>query len=438
MRLVQCTLVRISRLTKEGLADVMRPSPGQYAAIDGLRALSVCLVILFHSFYLNRAAAAPGNIPEFVETSPWFLNWVWQGDKGVDVFFVISGFLISSILWREQARTGRIALGRYYWKRFMRIAPAYLVLILAGLVLGYPNREWFWTNLLYVNNWLPLKEQYLTWTWTIAVEMQFYLLFPLLFVILNRIRRPGMLLIGLFLLTTGYRAWLLWQDPWLYQTPFYLQMFELEGVTLSRWGDSLYLHLTTRAGPILLGILTGLLHIRFHERARAVLTGKPGVSVFLALVGLTLVIGVLAVPYQKPSFYPSGAGTLAHAIFLAAGRNLFSLGVAILMLLSLYRARGARPLTLLLQSRLLHPLARISYSVYLFHIPVMTLAFAGASLLLGGPDGLTWPGLLLTALLDLLLASAVALFVYVFWEKPGIDIGHNLRMRDPLKQARPE
>lgn len=177
------------------------------ADIDGLRALAVVAVILYHF-------KVPGFSGGFV---------------GVDVFFVISGFLIASLIDREIA-DGRFSLLHFYERRVRRIFPALIVLLLAVSVLAYmelltvPYRRFgqsvaatsvFLSN---VEFWLegepyfaaaPAQQKPLFHTWSLAVEEQFYLLFPLLFMLLARYPRRWTIVVlaSLLVASLGFRIW---------------------------------------------------------------------------------------------------------------------------------------------------------------------------------------------------------------------------------------
>ena len=161
-------------------------------ALDGVRAVAVLLVMFSHS-PLGRA----------------------PGDLGVSAFFVLSGFLITWLLLRERADTGSISLRRFYARRTLRIFPAYYVFLLVSLVadtlLGTP-----WTlglaaaAFLYAMNYysalLGHPSTSLAHCWSLAVEEQFYLLWPWLFRALAP-RGPGTLAKWLAGLTVGVMTW---------------------------------------------------------------------------------------------------------------------------------------------------------------------------------------------------------------------------------------
>jgi peptidoglycan/LPS O-acetylase OafA/YrhL len=158
-------------------------SNSRLAGLDALRAAAVILVIGRHAAPLPPDAA------------PWLKAcmdaWGRGGWVGVDLFFVLSGFLISGLLFREHAAHGRIDYGRFLIRRGFKIYPPFWVLIgVTAVLYGFagrtPSLQQIGAELLYVQNYWP---GYLPHTWSLAVEEHFYLLLPLLLIALAR--RPG-------------------------------------------------------------------------------------------------------------------------------------------------------------------------------------------------------------------------------------------------------
>ena len=163
--------------------------PGQISRIpslDGARALSVTLVILSHLQIL-------GGVPLLwrLETDDFFAygDYLDYGNLGVRVFFVISGFLITSLMIGEHERAGSIALGRFYLRRALRIMPpylAYLVVIMLLIPTGRVPARWseIPAALAYFSDYY-IPHGALTHTWSLSVEEQFYLLWPPLILVLG-------------------------------------------------------------------------------------------------------------------------------------------------------------------------------------------------------------------------------------------------------------
>ncbi len=163
-------------------------------ALDGLRAVAVALVVPAH-------CRVPG--------------YLTGGYVGVELFFVLSGYLITTILLDERAATGRISLRHFYWRRALRLYPALLLMLAAYLLLApmlWPEGEHGRDALLvglYLSDYSYTfwkMPEYLGHTWSLAAEEHFYLLWPLVLTLLLRRRSSLVKPLGLLLLA----AWL-WQ-----------------------------------------------------------------------------------------------------------------------------------------------------------------------------------------------------------------------------------
>jgi peptidoglycan/LPS O-acetylase OafA/YrhL len=411
------------------LQDIFRRNRGRYPSLDGLRAIAVLLVLLFHCFYLNYAvigAEASGKLMQMM--SPWF-NWVWQGDKGVDLFFVLSGFLIAMLLLREHKRTGSVSLKRFYRHRAARILPAYLLLLGYAWWIGMPYRESVWGNLLFINDLLPAGHTFVPWSWSITVEVQFYLLFPLLLPLLLGSRRPLWVVFWAVVLAWGLRLAVMMCHSALLAQPFYQLMFA--GAGLGGWWDAVYIHLATRAGPIVLGIAAAVLHVCYAGPLQSLLQRHPVTVSMLGIMAVALMWGSMSVPYHDPgSEYFTLVGETGNLWLLGLHRNLFALAVAVLLLFTLHPVGLMGPLTALLSSRLLVPLAKVSYSLYLFHVFIVKWVFQ--SLQGWWPEAIGTMGWMLTGVaLTLMLAFLLSMVSYALVEKPFNDLarrGHRAAM----------
>jgi len=143
------------------------------SSLDGLRGLSIWAVLLAHG-----SAHFPGN-PLDLHLS--HMVFAFLGYFGVTVFFVISGFLITLLLLKERARCSTISLRSFYWRRAVRILPAFLLYFGVVLALGHPTFSQqvygltFTTSYFFQQAYPPLQQ-----LWSLSVEEQFYLAWPLL------------------------------------------------------------------------------------------------------------------------------------------------------------------------------------------------------------------------------------------------------------------
>jgi peptidoglycan/LPS O-acetylase OafA/YrhL len=142
----------------------MIPTVKRIPSLDGLRAISITLVVVGHVAY---SGLAPRVIAPYANV-------------GVRIFFVISGYLITTILLGEHARTGTISLRDFYIRRAYRIFPAALCFILAVVVVYWRTLRWFdiGAALLYLVNFDFVRPWVIGHLWSLSVEEQFYFLWP--------------------------------------------------------------------------------------------------------------------------------------------------------------------------------------------------------------------------------------------------------------------
>lgn len=149
-------------------------------SLDGLRAVAVLLVVISHlcgtvNFWLPRDShLLPGNF-------------------GVRVFFVISGYLITGILYSEYTKTGTISLRRFYFRRSLRLFPAAWVFIAGNAILAYfgllqLNKYDLLAAFTYTSNYYDGRSYTMGHLWSLAVEEQFYLIWPFVFLFLGPLR----------------------------------------------------------------------------------------------------------------------------------------------------------------------------------------------------------------------------------------------------------
>src|SRR6266850_1129470 len=159
---------------------IASPDP-RIPSLDGLRAISIGLVVFGHlcgttGFLVSQSAAL----------------WLGFADLGVRLFFVISGFLITRLLVDESEHTGRIDVGRFYLRRALRICPPYYALIIVLLVLDFERLLTLAPGdllhaLTYTTNYQARPSWNIGHAWSLAVEEQFYLLWPVLVALFGRV-----------------------------------------------------------------------------------------------------------------------------------------------------------------------------------------------------------------------------------------------------------
>jgi peptidoglycan/LPS O-acetylase OafA/YrhL len=307
--------------------------------IDGLRAIAILSVVFYH-------AGFPGFSGGFV---------------GVDVFFVISGFLISALLFNEAVTTGRVNLSAFYARRVRRLMPAGLLVVAVTLLLGgifmapvsddqrslarsamavaFFGSNFFFFNMTHGYFDAPTFRMPLLHTWSLAIEEQYYLIWPLLMLVVFRFSRAsdaeG---------TTRKRT------VWALSAMLLVSLAVCIGTTPSYQNFAYYL-LPARVWEFAIGGLAGLAGPAFYARLRRF-------AEILAAAGLALIAYSIAALDEGTSF-PGWAAILPvlGATLLIVGMTAEEQGIVRGLL-------GSRPMVLI---------GLLSYSWYLWHWPLLSI-----------------------------------------------------------------
>ncbi|MEM8594233.1 MAG: acyltransferase [Pseudomonadota bacterium] len=342
-----------------------------WATLDGFRVFGMTLVIIGHTLGLVAIGYAKHeNIPllEIINQVPWYMAWVANAHLMVDLFFIFSGFLISNILFREQEKTGRINVSRFYFRRFMRLMPVYLVVCILFYLGGIPNKETIWRNLLYINNFWPHREGAADWTWSLAVEEQFYVLFPLFLMLFPKKNAAFFVTVfSLYVLSFVIRFLIVMNNELFTQFQIYDQLSNeaLDNAYLSELYDNLY----TRFGAFMCGIMVAYLYRYKREQVDHFFNvSKLGPN--LLLLAYVFFVFFVFMVWQKKIDMPQGFVIAYYTGY----RNLFSLVFVFVILALLVRGKYTFALVRLFTHRMYFGLAQLVYSAYLIHIPCVAAA----------------------------------------------------------------
>ena len=370
--------------SEKAISGVAHPRPGRGAGekdgfrpdIEGLRGVAVSLVVLFHAGLLSGASTQ-----------------LTGGFIGVDLFFVVSGFLITGLLIRERERNGRISFSRFYARRVRRIAPAAVVTLLITIPLAYAlvdilgrssamddaaSAALSIANIRFamtVDYFHPTNYSPFLHFWSLGVEEQFYFIWPaLLAIVAWKLPRVGAAVALVVVIVVSFAASLTITDT-APSTAFYL--------------------LPTRAWQLAAG---GLLAVgsgsldrlpgRISGAARQLLA-FAGWAALAALITAAFAIDSLTTPYPgSAALVP----TIAGVLLIASGPEPTGPGILLRLL----------PIRFL---------GKISYSLYLWHWPILILG----GLLVTGPMEILSP---VQALALAGLSVPVAAASWFFVEEP--------------------
>ncbi|HEX3346148.1 MAG TPA: acyltransferase [Polyangiaceae bacterium] len=372
----------------------------RFPALHGMRVIAILSVIAYHVTWIFMAEQG-------IMLDPAFFTQSLAIFFGMDLFFLLSGFLIGSILLRSIATTGVQHIKRFYLRRIFRTFPSYY-LVLTFLVLAFGlthnQRHHLVWEYVYGTNFMPLDrgQTVMFWGWSLALEEQFYLTVPLLFFVLKRLRtiRTRLALVGvLWLAALVVRLVIYYRGaPW--------NDMELYG--------QVYFRTHTRFDLLIAGILVALVHQRWSKEITAWLKA-PFHRVLLALPALACLWVLLRGAAELPEH--------AQILRMFLWGTVTSLMYFGLVPLALY---GEGWIVRALSLPLFRRLATLGYGVYLVHIPIIDHIMVPAGRAAQArhyPMLLVLPGALASTFL---LSLAVAYLLHVVVEKPS------LRLRDRL------
>jgi len=353
-------------------------------SIDSLRALAVLAVIIYH-----------------VD-----VNYLPGGFLGVDLFFVLSGYLISSLIIKEFRKTGTVNLYNFYIRRARRLLPAVYFMITVGLVVMVLFNEVLLRKshldaifgYIYSSNWWyifhkldyfdsfgaqsPFKH-----LWSLAIEEQFYMVFPLLFLLVNGKKKSKD---GTYKLNKNFLYVVL--GLILVSLIAHILLFDINNISRIYFGTD------TRAFSLLVGVVGAILYPmeRLHSKV------TPQQNMIYSILSLVSIAGLITV-----MIYTSEYNTWLY-------RGGFLL-VAILGLIVIISSGKQHTLmSKLLSFKPIVFIGKISYSLYLWHFPVLVLTTPVSEI--GNPN-------IFFVVLRIILTFVLAIMSYVFVETPIRKLG---------------
>jgi peptidoglycan/LPS O-acetylase OafA/YrhL len=373
---------------------------GRLAELDGLRAIGMASVVLFHYFYLF--VPKPLSAPWSYLLEPFNPTW-----NRVSLLFVLSGFLIGNILLEH--RNAPNFFQTFYIRRLCRILPLYYlfvflyyVLVALGaenwspLIFGKPLPTW--SYLTFTQSFVSIfsrQTEFAYWfgaMWTLNLEQQFYLVAPLFI----RFMSPRVLVWASFILFVAaiiFRLWIFLVIPL--------------GPNLTN------LLLPSRLDTFMAGIWAALLLRSEKWRNRLTNASRPLTFCFLILAG-----GVAIFRYASPD--------LRSFLWQSIGYTWVALTYMAVLILAVTIPMG--PVRRFLRHPFLARLATISYGMYIIHFPLLGLAHVWAFGTIPRVSTLAEVGVTLGALAVTIL---LAILSWHYIEKPFIDLGHHFTYASP-------
>ena len=367
----------------------------RYPALHGLRVLAIVTVVQYHVTAILSWEEHLALNKDMVDSSLAIFF-------GMDLFFVLSGFLIGSILLHSLEKPGGKTIRRFYMRRAFRTFPSYyVVLTVLALtsVLTVMQKKHLPFEYVYLSNFFdPTRtDLVMLWGWSLALEEQFYLVVPLLFLVLHFLRSDRLRVVFLSVL---------WSAALVTRIIIYLRH-------VGPWHDleiygALYFRTHTRYDTLVAGVLLALVHNRYGAKIGRWL-GRPFSRALLALPSLACLWLLL-----RPWMFGDKYVQIVHLFAWGTITSVMYFGMLLLLL------HGGGWIHRLLSANIFRRLATVGYGVYLVHIPLCDRLIVPLSRAL---DARHWPALAVwsVCLAALLVASfATGYVMHVIIEKPSM------------------
>jgi len=357
--------------------DIFAFKSAHDSVIDAVRAMSVLSIIAFHVIVGVTQIYDFARTKDYILNMPALLQPLWQGEKGVDAFFLISALVLGLPLFSKIESFDWAATLNFYKKRFFRIYPLFLLaLILYTAAQWSYFGQYFFTNLLLINNLIPGHRTIIPVGWSLLVEVQYYAILPAFMWLLKKTKHRA-LLIGIGIVASFFVCyWRLAAHNDLYMRPLTdIFLAEDHSKFTALIGEYLYESNLTRFGPFAIGLLLAYFKV-FYEKQMKEVFSRTGPSVLIFTAGVVLVSLGLCLPvYDPQSFYYNPFSTGINAFYLCTHRQVFAFGLALLMIGSWYSFIS--PFSFLRRisnSRFWLPFSRLSFPIYLFHFPFIAVS----------------------------------------------------------------
>ena len=403
-------------------------SPNAITSINGIRVISMLWILLGHAFTwgmeLGNNGAGFANIREVADTvlQRFPFQLVDYFSFSVDSFFVLSGLLLSYLSIKEMdRRQGKFPFITFYVHRLIRLSPSYYLAVFiyfkllphvgSGPLWFFDQvnncEKYWWTNILYINNFYPIAAQDECYqvTWYLANLMQFYIISPIFLLLLYHSWKIGFVTIGGIMLTsiaiTGTFTGI---------TNLNANVFQ----SVSRvYEDNIYIKPYCRINAYLIGILLGfVLYKRWKVRSK--------LWVLICFYGLMWIIAIgscLIVIFGQYGTWHGHPFTKAeNVMYFMFSRITFSTGIA-LMIYACHNGFGGA-INRFLSWSFWVPMSHLNYNTYLYHPMVFTLMYSAVRFQYIYTDWL----LIILFAAAVLLSYSLALIVAVIVEYPVANI----------------
>ncbi|CAL1277769.1 unnamed protein product [Larinioides sclopetarius] len=409
-------------------------SEGHLPCLHGIRFFSMTWVIVCHS-YLGVATYIRNPLESINYVDNWTFQIIMNGFFSVDSFFVLSGFLVAYVYFKQAPkRNGEIPWLYYYLHRYIRLTPVYMIVLAffaaVGPFLGsgplWPDytvipacKDNWWWNLLYINNFQNMSDWCMGWSWYLANDMQFYVITPLFLITLYRWPKIGYSILGLFFCISFTANFAITYEYHFVKGMGNIADFaeDLQNFlpSLMNFFNKIYTKPYTRIEAYLVGVLLAYIIYKRKEN------NSPKLNTKILGIGWILASGAaLACQF---GLYHQKLSLVTASFYNALSRLGFSLGLCWVIFVCVIGQGDA--VNSILSWKPLIPLSRLTYCAYLVHPVVMTAYFGSIRALIE----FNHINVIMLYLGILFLSYVAALVTSILFESPVIRLERLLRNR---------
>ncbi|XP_031625866.1 nose resistant to fluoxetine protein 6-like [Contarinia nasturtii] len=350
-------------------------TPDTIECLHGIRSISAQWVVLFHLIY--KLCLPPFNFYDiyFKLVPKYYGNIIFSAMFGVDTFFVMSGLLSSIALFKQLEKNGKFKVMRLYLYRYFRLTPMLGVTVLISMTLlrflitgpywnnlheqfRVPCGQYWWSVLLHTQNYVNPNAVCSDYSWSISVEMQLYLFAPFIVYSIHRFK---------------FKAVCIWSLVALCCIGFTVITYAIHD--LNTWSDISYFSLVyvpthIRYSPYLIGVIVG--YGFFKARTQSIHIPK-----MLNLGAWTVSLSAMMMVMLPIMQINTKLTSFKYGLYFGLGRIIWSIALCYIIFACAHNYGGR--INWFLSHPWWQPLSRLSFAIYLLHIPIMTVTMVDAS-----------------------------------------------------------
>ncbi|CAF3539956.1 unnamed protein product [Adineta steineri] len=433
-----CSLTNNYQLLKN------KSQPNTLACLNGIRVLSLCWVILGHTFVF--AAFYSDNVVTIINWSRHlYAQIIIQAVFSIDSFFLLSGLLTAFIYFISKIENERFSILRFfvnhYIYRYLRYTIFYAIMLLIYITLSpyfgqsgpiYPIngsetlacKHTWWRNLLYINNMFDSRDSCMPVTWFLAANMQLHWIAPLFLLATSWKWICGILVAIVFIIVDIISTSVIMSTRG-YDHGMFSDLYSNRTNTSHNYMNDVYIKPWCRITPYAIGLILGHILYEMHQRDNTLswesllpqrrLTGYKHIKQIIAWI-LALVIMALCIFGTHGDFNGNPLTSSERVAFHALSRLGWAIGLSIIIIICFINQRGK--VNKFLSHSFFHLLAKLTFGAYLWHSLVLTVNYLGSD----QPIHFTLPTMIFNFIIHTMISYILSFFTFLLFELPIIQL----------------